>query len=64
MKEAQWRAMEAAIWVSLLPRLGNVMGVDGELFDARRLAVAQGVIGHGLMEDRNKWLGQDVGEGA
>ena len=61
--EAQWRAMEAALWVSCWPRLGNVVRVDGKFLNANRLAEAQGVIGHGLMEDRNQRLGQDVGEG-
>ena len=57
MKKAQWRAIELAVGVDCLPCLWDMVGVDRKLSDACALAVAQGVVRHRLMKERNQRLG-------
>ena len=64
MEEVEWGAFKLSRWVGFFPSLWNVMGIDSKFRDARRLAMAQGVVSHRLVKDRHERLGEVVSKWA
>ena len=64
MEEGQGRPPVGASGESLLPFLGQVMGVDGKFLDPGSETIIKGIFDQRAVKNRDERFGENVGKGA